>query len=123
MNRRREKLIQECRDKLLSLKSDLINRVRENKKEFSSRQLLTGDEADQTNSVLEENNLLLTQERIQKQLLEIDFALDRILRGTFGVCEETEEPIEAERLRLIPWTTLSIEGAEIRDAKKKFYAK
>lgn len=121
--KKREKLVQECRDKLLSIKSDLLNRVREHKRAFSTRPQLSGDEADQTFSIIEEQNLLLSQERTQKLLFEIDGALERIVRGTFGVCEETEEFIEADRLRLIPWTTLSIEGAEIRDARKKFYAK
>ncbi len=123
LNKRRDKLVQECRDKLLSIKADLINRAREQKKAFLSRPQLVGDEADQTFSIIEEQNLLLSQERTQKLLFEIDHALERIVRGTFGVCEETEEFIEADRLRLIPWTTLSIEGAEIRDARKKFYAK
>ncbi|OQW52440.1 MAG: hypothetical protein A4S09_08790 [Proteobacteria bacterium SG_bin7] len=123
INKKRERLAQECRDRLLALKSELINRVREQKKAFSTRPQLTGDEADQTFSIIEEQNLLISQERTQKLLLEIDGALERIVRGTFGICEETEEFIEADRLRLIPWTRLSIEGAEIRDARKKFYAK
>jgi DnaK suppressor protein len=123
LNKRREKLVQECRDKLLSIKSELLNRIREQKKAFLTRPQLVGDEADQTFSIIEEQNLLLSQERTQRMLMEIDGALERIVRGTFGVCEETEEFIEPDRLRLIPWTTLSIEGAEIRDARKKFYAK
>ena len=32
--------------------------------------------------------------------------------GEYGVCEQTGEDIEPERLSSIPWTTLSIEGAE-----------
>ncbi len=123
--KKRQDLIKECRDKLLSLKSDILNRVKIQQKEFTKRDFSSqsGDEADQTVFMLEENEFLLSQQRLQRQLIEIDLALDRILRGTFGVCEETEEIIEAERLRLIPWTTLSIEGAEIREARKKLYAK
>ena len=41
----------------------------------------------------------------------------------FGICEETEEVIEPERLRAIPWTRLSIEGAEIRESVNKRYAR
>lgn len=39
----------------------------------------------------------------------------RIEKGTFGKCEETDEPIEPQRLIAIPWTRLSVEGAEIRE--------
>jgi DnaK suppressor protein len=49
--------------------------------------------------------------------------LGRIEKGTYGVCEETEEPIEVERLRAIPWTRLSIEGAELREALEHRYAR
>ena len=59
---------------------------------------------------------------MRNQLLEIEFALARIENGEFGICEETNEPIEEQRLLTIPWTRLSIEGAEIRERYKKHYA-
>jgi RNA polymerase-binding transcription factor DksA len=40
-------------------------------------------------------------------MYEIDAALDRIRHGTYGVCEISGEPIEAERLAAIPWTRYS----------------
>jgi DnaK suppressor protein len=55
--------------------------------------------------------------------LEIESALARIERGSYGVCEETDEPIEIERLRAIPWTRLSIEGSEIREALSRRYVR
>ena len=55
--------------------------------------------------------------------MEIEMALGRIERGSYGICEETEEPIELERLLTIPWTRLSIEGAEIRESIRKRYAR
>jgi DnaK suppressor protein len=51
-------------------------------------------------------------------LIEIEFALARIENGQYGVCEETEEFIEHERLLAIPWTRFSIEGAEIRESSE-----
>ena len=66
---------------------------------------------------------LSQQERLRTQLVEIENALARIENGTFGVCEETEEFIEHDRLRAIPWTRLSIEGAEIRESVNKKFAR
>jgi RNA polymerase-binding transcription factor DksA len=40
----------------------------------------------------------------QSVLYEIEQALDRISRGTYGICELTGQPIEADRLRAVPWT-------------------
>ncbi|MBC7456940.1 MAG: TraR/DksA family transcriptional regulator, partial [Bdellovibrionaceae bacterium] len=64
----------------------------------------------------EEHSFLITQSRYKIQLMEIDYALSRIENGTYGICEETFEPIEDVRLKAIPWTRYSIEGAEIRES-------
>ncbi len=37
-------------------------------------------------------------------LNEIDIALGKIEKGTYGICERCGKPIEIERLELIPWT-------------------
>ena len=115
-------LIQECQAKLLATKEDILNRVKEARKDLFIEEK-GGDEADQTVRVLAESETLQMHERMRTQLLEIEYALSRIENGTYGVCEETEEPIEVERLRAIPWTRLSIEGAEIRESLNKRYAR
>jgi DnaK suppressor protein len=119
-----EQLIKECRQKLLHAKMDILNRVKEARNDLSmSEDGKSGDEADQTARVLAETEFLTQQERMRTQLMEIESALARIENGTFGVCEETEEMIEPERLKAIPWTRLSIEGAEIRESMSRKYAR
>lgn len=115
-------LISECRTKLVTAKADLLNRVKESRSDLYNDDK-GGDEADQTVRVLAEAEFLSTHERLRTQLIEIESALARIENGTFGICEETEEVIEPERLRAIPWTRLSIEGAEIRESITKRYAR
>lgn len=116
-------LIKECRMKLIDARQDILNRVRSARLEFESMDKSGGDEADQTMTLLAEHDFLASQQRLGELLLEIDFALARIDNGNYGVCEETEEPIEHERLKAIPWTRLSIEGAEIREAVRRKYAR
>jgi DnaK suppressor protein len=117
-----ENLVKECKSKLLQSKMDLLNRVKEARGELTQDDK-GGDEADQTVRVLAEAEMLSKQERLRNQLMEIESALGRIENGTYGICEETEEPIEAERLRAIPWTRLSIEGAELRESMNKRFAR
>lgn len=117
-----EQLVKECRQKLLTAKADLLNRVKEARNDLNTDDK-GGDEADQTVRVLAEAEFLSMHERLRNQLMEIESALARIENGSFGVCEETEEFIEADRLRAIPWTRLSIEGAEIRESMNKRYAR
>lgn len=118
MNTFNSTFIEDCRDKLLGLKAELLNKFLSRKQELSSQEF-RGDEIDMTSSIMAENELLTSQSRIRHQLMEIEFALARIDSGNFGVCEETDEPIELERLKAIPWTRLSIEGAELRESTEK----
>lgn len=118
-----ETLVRECRVKLLESRQDILNRVRSARSEFEMLDKAGGDEADQTMALLAEHDFLASQQRLTELLVEIDFALARIDNGSYGICEETEEPIERERLRAIPWTRLSIEGAEIREALQRRFAR
>ena len=115
-------LTEECKELLLNAKQDILNRVQSNKENLNTAVEKGGDEGDQTVRALAESEMLGMHDRLRKQLLEVEYALVRIDAGSFGLCEETEEPIEAERLRAIPWTRLSIEGAEIRESLKKRFA-
>jgi DnaK suppressor protein len=114
--------VKECRQKLIRAKTDLLNQVKEVRADLNSDDR-GGDEADQTVRVLAEAEFLNRHERIRYQLVEIENALARIENGTYGICEETEELIEEDRLLAIPWTRLSIEGAEIRESVNKRYAR
>lgn len=117
-----EKLVKECKEKLLKTKMDLLNRVKEAREKLDLGEK-GGDEADQTMRLLAEQEMLNLNDRLRSQLFEIESALGRIESGAFGLCEETEEPIEVERLKAIPWTRLSIEGAEIRESIDRRYAR
>lgn len=101
---------------LLKMKQHLLNQMSFLKAEFNLVDKSKGDESDQSVAHQEEHSFLITQSRYKFQLMEIDYALSRIENGTYGMCEETLEPIEDVRLRAIPWTRYSIEGAEIQEA-------
>jgi DnaK suppressor protein len=117
-----ETIVTECRKKLLVSKADILNRFRTAQREFVHTEK-SGDEGDVSVAHIAEHSFLVSQERMRNQLAEIEMALARIEQGTFGMCEETEEPIESERLLAIPWTRLSIEGAEMREAVGRKYAR
>lgn len=109
-------VIADCKAKLLAMREDLLNRLRTARLEVTAHEKMRGDEIDQSVAQISEDHFLITQERARRQLMEIEFALARIQQGTFGICEETGEVIEPHRLLAIPFTRLSIEGAEIREA-------
>jgi len=115
--------VQECRKKLVLLREDLMNRMRGARLEVSVQEKMAGDEIDQTNAQAMEDEFARRQSRVRLQLLEVESALARIQNGEFGICEETQEPIEIDRLLALPYTRLSIEGAELREAMQKRFAR
>lgn len=54
-------------------------------------------------------------------LKKIDHALAKIDEGTFGICEECEEPISIKRLEARPETTLCIRCKEDQERIEKAY--
>ncbi len=59
-----------------------------------------------------ENTLGLMDEEV-KMLAEIDAALVRIDKKTFGICEGSGEPIPKSRLEAIPWARYCVEYKEL----------
>lgn len=102
---------------LLEIKQNLINQMDVMTSHFNQINKSVGDESDQSLAHQEEHAFLVAQARTKQRILEIEYALARIENGTFGICEETSEPIEEERLNALPWTRFSIEGAEIQETE------
>lgn len=111
-----KKFVTECKKRLLLLKAESLNRVSSAKTRLGDADARGGDIADQTVKVLAEEEFLRMSTRLRLRLQEIEYALARIEAGIYGLCAETEEPIEQERLLAIPWARLSLEGAELRES-------
>ena len=45
-----------------------------------------------------------------RELAQIEHALERMVNGTYGVCEVTEQPIPLARLQALPYATTCIEA-------------
>jgi DnaK suppressor protein len=52
-------------------------------------------------------------------IAKIDQALERVENGTYGYCQETNEPISLSRLEARPIATLSIEAQERHERMEK----
>lgn len=55
---------------------------------------------------LEENTGIAT--KLEDQLMEVNEAIERIRKGTYGICEKCGKPIEIERLQANPSARSSI---------------
>jgi DnaK suppressor protein len=55
---------------------------------------------------------LARRDRVAAQIEELEEALDRVQAGTYGQCERCGQPIDPERLEILPTTTLCSACAE-----------
>lgn len=80
------------------------------------------DETDLAASELTQNIIFKLRDRERQLLSKIDQALQRMEEGTFGICEDCEEPIEPRRLEARPVSTLCIACKEKQEHREKIYA-
>lgn len=57
-------------------------------------------------------------ERTRRYIQQLERALLRIKRGTYGICVATGEPIEKGRLEIVPHTNYSVE-AKMKGLKRR----
>lgn len=112
--------VAECKRRLFKAKQDRLNGAMAFDSAISTE--ISGDEGDIAASLSDQHTAITQRERILVELREIDDALGRIESGVYGTCEETEEPIERDRLLALPWTRLSLAGAEIRESRRRKFA-
>lgn len=100
------------RKKLLAWRADILRESSETLRSLQSESLAVPDMADRASKETDRALELRTRDRQRKLISKIDEALLRIEAGTYGFCEETEEPISLRRLEARPIATLSLEAQE-----------
>lgn len=100
------------RRKLLSWRSELVSESSETIKNLQEESLAEPDMADRASLEADRALELRTRDRQRKLISKIDEALERIDDGSYGYCEETNEPISLRRLEARPIATLSVEAQE-----------
>src|SRR5262245_19191753 len=73
------------------------------------------DELDRMLCARDRESALRSLESATAKLREVRSALDRIQNGTYGICEECEEPISVKRLIALPSAALCIRCQEASD--------
>ena len=100
------------RQKLMNWRSQLLRATGETLVSLQEESLAEPDMADRATLETDRSLELRTRDRQRKLISKIDSALRRIDEGTYGYCEETDNPISLRRLEARPIATLSIEAQE-----------
>lgn len=100
------------RQKLLGWRAELVKESNETLQTLQEGGIVEPDIADRAAIETDRSLELRTRDRARKLITKIDQALERIEDGSYGYCEETDEPISLARLEARPIATLSIEAQE-----------
>ena len=100
------------RQMLLNWRAELVYEAGETLSNLNEGNLLQPDMADRASLETEHQIELRTRDRERKLISKIDAALNRIEDGSYGYCQETDEPISLKRLMARPIADLSLEAQE-----------
>lgn len=109
------------RRKLLEWQSELLNEANQTIANLSTESLHKPDQMDraqiESNAALD----LRTRDRERKLLQKIETALRRIEDGSYGYCEETDEPISLARLEARPIASMTIDAQERHEKMERVH--
>ena len=109
------------RQKLLQWRMELLEEVNETRTNLKETSLVEPDLGVRASVETDRSLELRTRDRARKLISKIDEALARIEDGSYGYCEETNEPIGIKRLEARPIATLSLEAQERHERMEKTY--
>lgn len=84
-----------------------------------SEELEVGDAQDHATEEAELERAMLVGDHDRARLAEITAALLRMDDGSYGVCEETDEPIPFARLKLEPTARYTVEALELLEDERR----
>jgi DnaK suppressor protein len=107
--------INKIKDSLLEQKKEILDQVQHRERDID----MDGDETDliQGNMLADMTNRLGS--RAAAKVKQIDDALLRIEKQTYGICQDCEEPIAEKRLLHNPHFLICVSCAEDREAEEK----
>ena len=100
------------RQMLLSWRAELVHEAGATLSDLNEGNLQQPDMADRASLETDHQLVLRTRDRERKLISKIDSALNRIEDGSYGYCQETDEPISLKRLMARPIADLSLEAQE-----------
>ena len=109
------------RQKLIAWRTDLVQESNSTLQQLQEGGIVEADIADRASIETERSLELRTRDRARKLINKIDVALERIEDGSYGFCEETDEPISLSRLEARPIATMSIEAQERHERMERTY--
>jgi DnaK suppressor protein len=109
------------RQKLLTWRKELTQEYTQAVLNLQDLACNESDPNDRAASEIDMRMTMRSMDRERKLINKIDDALLRIKNGTFGYCEQTDDPIEVARLEARPVATLCFKAQEALERIEKVH--
>ena len=109
------------RQRLLDWRTQLIQESEGTLSNLQQESLVEADWTDRASAETDVALELRTRDRARKLIVKIEEALARVENGSYGYCEDTDEPIGLRRLEARPIATLSLEAQERHERREKVH--
>ena len=118
-----EKFIAQQRDRLENLKEELL-RIRSgmsaDERERAENEADTQlDSGDMSQEMFTREMDATIGEQVERRLAEVDRALQKIEEGTYGICDDTGEPIPKGRLEAVPEAIRTVEAQQRYERERR----
>ena len=118
-----EKFIAQQRDRLENLKEELF-RIRSgmsaDERERAENEADTQlDSGDMSQDIFAREMDATIGEQVERRLAEVDRALQKIEEGTYGICDDTGEPIPRGRLEAVPEAIRTVEAQQRYERERR----
>jgi DnaK suppressor protein len=109
----------ELRAALEAKRAELLREHEENLSAGTHTEEVASDPMEVAERATEEDELLGLASQEGTELSEIDHALAKMAKGTYGVSELSGSPIPLERLRAVPWARFTADEEEEEEAERE----
>ena len=110
--------MKDIRRRLLGILHDLAKQDQALHKHLRNEDGRIPDQREDWMNVIEQDEVVeALDRRTLNRIREVLAALDRVDDGTYGYSVKSGEPIEPERLKAIPWATLTADEAREAEAE------
>lgn len=118
MNNEIKELYPYFRNTLQEKEKETLSRINTERANFIEQvNTVPSDEADMSALDYSSDYFLKLADQHHSEIIHIRDALDKLQRGTYGICENCEEPIQVERLKKIPSVRLCIQCQRKREGR------
>ena len=111
--------LDELRVALEAKRAELLREHEENLAAGTHTEEVASDPMEVAERATEEDELIGLASQEGAQLSEVDHALAKMDKGTYGVSELSGSPIPLERLRAVPWARFTADEEEEEESERE----